>query len=88
MRTHRGDGWVGWQDAAPYDAILVTAATPEVPPRLLDQLAPGGRLVLPLGRPGSPQSLTLIKKDAAGAVTSRDVCRVRFLPLRRPADLD
>ena len=61
--------------------LLVTAAAREVPPPLLEQLAPGGHLVLPLGRPWQPQSLVVIEKDADGATREREVLPVAFVPL-------
>jgi len=75
------DGWLGWPEQAPFDAIIVTAAAPRLPERLVEQLGPGGRMVVPLGRPGSTQSLTLIEKDAAGGVTEAGTLPVAFVPL-------
>ncbi len=76
-----GDGTLGWRDYAPYDAILVAAASPDLPRPLLEQLAPGGRMLLPLGERGS-QVLTLVTaaRDGSGAVTRR-VAGARFVPL-------
>ena len=76
-----GDGADGWPEHAPYDGIIVTAATPEVPPPLIEQLAPGRRLVLPLGRPGDTQILTVVEKAADGTTTSRGFLPVAFVPL-------
>jgi protein-L-isoaspartate(D-aspartate) O-methyltransferase len=81
VEIRSGDGWAGWPEHAPYRAILVTAAAREVPPPLLEQLAPGGRLVLPLGRPWQPQSLVVVEKDDDGVVHERDVLPVAFVPL-------
>ena len=81
VRVRAGDGWFGWPEQAPFDGILVTAVAERVPPRLLEQLAVGGRMVLPLGDPEGAQMLTLIEKDAAGAVSRRDVLPVAFVPL-------
>lgn len=75
---HAGDGRRGWPEAAPYDAILVAAAPEVVPPPLLDQLALGGRLVLPLG--GDDQHLVLITRNVAGLLRRRLIA-VRFVPL-------
>lgn len=78
-----GDGYRGWPEAAPFDAIVVTAAPDEVPRPLLEQLAPRGRLVIPVGAPGAVQSLRLIEKDAEGRLTERDVLPVAFVPFTR-----
>ncbi len=75
------DGYYGWLDHAPFDAIVVTAAASHVPPPLLDQLKPGGRMAIPVGGPFVAQQLLLIEKDAAGAVTTRQVLPVAFVPL-------
>ena len=83
VEIHHGDGWLGWPDAAPYDAILVTAATETIPGALLDQLAPGGRLVIPIGQEDRVQWLTLVEKDEKGEVRRRSMLPVRFIPLRR-----
>lgn len=85
VQTRIGDGYAGWPDEAPFDAIIVTAAAPYVPQPLIDQLKNGGRLVIPLGEPQGAQSLFVIEKDQRGAVTRRKVLDVRFVPLtRRP----
>lgn len=76
-----GDGYQGYKEGAPYDIILVTAAPEQVPQALLDQLAPGGRLVLPVGPAGGIQSLQVIRKSPEGALTTRDVLPVRFVPM-------
>ncbi|MFG0319392.1 MAG: protein-L-isoaspartate(D-aspartate) O-methyltransferase [Planctomycetota bacterium JB042] len=83
VRLAVGDGAVGWPAEAPYDAILVTAAALETPPALIDQLAPGGRLLIPIGPPGTTQQLVRIRKDAAGAIDSREELEVAFVPLVR-----
>jgi protein-L-isoaspartate(D-aspartate) O-methyltransferase len=77
-----GDGAAGWAARAPYDAILVTAATPTIPPALLNQLKPGGRLVVPLGHDPLSQELILVAKDAAGKHHRRVLFPVAFVPLR------
>jgi protein-L-isoaspartate(D-aspartate) O-methyltransferase len=74
-----GDGWEGWPKYAPYDGIIVTAAAPVVPERLLEQLAPGGRLVMPVGSPGY-QELTLITR-VADHFEQRSLGGVSFVPL-------
>jgi len=76
-----GDGGLGWPERAPFDAIIVTAAAPDVPPALLEQLRPGGRMVIPVGPRHADQELLLITKDAAGTVTRRSVLPVAFVPL-------
>lgn len=79
--TRIGDGYRGWPEAAPFDAIIVTAAPREVPPALADQLKPGGRLVIPVGESGGVQNLYLMEKLADGKLTRRHVLAVRFVPL-------
>ncbi len=76
-----GDGAQGWAEHAPYDAILVAAATPRIPAALIEQLKPGGRMILPLGEPSAGQELVLVTKSAAGRVTRRPVLPVAFVPL-------
>jgi protein-L-isoaspartate(D-aspartate) O-methyltransferase len=83
VQVRHGDGYAGWPEAAPFDAILVTAAADSVPPALLGQLAPNGRLVMPVGDPGTYQELVLIQKDAGGRLASRQLLPVRFVPLLR-----
>lgn len=78
-----GDGYRGWPEAAPFDAIVVTAAPDHVPQPLLDQLAAGGRMVIPVGRRGGVQDLLVIARDRAGATSSRRIVPVRFVPLTR-----
>jgi protein-L-isoaspartate(D-aspartate) O-methyltransferase len=75
-----GDGSLGWRPYAPYDAIVVSAASPEVPGPLVEQLAPGGRLLLPLG-PRNAQVLTVLAKAADGTVTSKRLVDAIFVPL-------
>lgn len=76
-----GDGYYGWEEEAPFGAIIVTAASPTIPPPLVAQLAPGGVMVIPVGSPFSVQQLTLVEKDDAGAVRTRQVLPVAFVPL-------
>ena len=76
-----GDGGQGWKEHAPFDGIMVTAAAPNIPPALVQQLKPGGRLVIPVGEPGRTQDLQVIHKDGQGAVFSRSVLPVVFVPL-------
>lgn len=81
VQTRTGDGCEGWPDQAPFDAIIVTAAIPEVPSALQEQLKPGGRLVIPLGEYDGAQELTLITRDSEGKWQSQPVLPVRFVPL-------
>jgi protein-L-isoaspartate(D-aspartate) O-methyltransferase len=83
VRVRHGDGYAGWPEAAPFDAIVVTAGADSIPPPLIEQLAPGGRLVMPVGDPYVDQRLVLLEKDASGHVASRDLLPVRFVPLLR-----
>ena len=75
------DGYYGWQDFAPFDGIIVTAAAPHIPQPLIDQLKPGGRLVIPVGMPYSFQQLMVVEKDEQGDVTTRNILGVAFVPL-------
>jgi protein-L-isoaspartate(D-aspartate) O-methyltransferase len=81
VQARIGDGYRGWPEHAPFDAIVVTAAAPFVPEPLLAQLRPGGRMVIPVGAPGRGQDLLLITKGADGTVARRPVLAVRFVPL-------
>jgi protein-L-isoaspartate(D-aspartate) O-methyltransferase len=76
-----GDGTLGWPEHAPYDAIVVAAGGPEVPPALLDQLAEGGRLVIPIGPDPRTQSLVRVRRRADGSYAREDLGAVRFVPL-------
>ena len=76
-----GDGWQGWPEHAPYDAIIVTAAAPEVPPALAAQLAEGGRLVIPVGESTWDQTLWLIEKLSGAKLRREFLADVRFVPL-------
>jgi protein-L-isoaspartate(D-aspartate) O-methyltransferase len=77
-----GDGYAGWPECGPFDAIVVTAALGEVPPPLIEQLKAGGRLVMPVG-PESTQQLTVVEKIGPGQTTTRAVGLVRFVPFTR-----
>ena len=81
VTTRIGDGYQGWAEHAPYDGIVVTAAPDHVPPALVAQLKPGGRLVIPVG--GLFQDLMVIAKAADGTTTSTSIVPVRFVPLVR-----
>ena len=76
-----GDGYQGWPEKALFDAIVVTAAAPEVPPALVAQLKVGGRMVIPVGGDGATQYLKLLTKRADGGYDERRVLPVRFVPL-------
>ena len=78
-----GDGYLGWPEAAPFDAIVVTAAPDHMPQPLIEQLAPGGRLIAPVGGRFGIQQLQLLCKDAKGGIVTRSVLDVRFVPLTR-----
>ncbi len=76
-----GDGYYGWPEHAPYDGIIVTAAAPGIPQPLVDQLKPGGRLVIPVGPPFYHQDLKVVEKDEDDEINVRDVLAVAFVPL-------
>ncbi|MGH7729916.1 MAG: protein-L-isoaspartate(D-aspartate) O-methyltransferase, partial [Candidatus Eiseniibacteriota bacterium] len=81
--VRHGDGYRGWPEVAPFDAILLTAAPDSVPATLVEQLGAGGRLVAPVGPEGGVQNLILVEKDAAARVRSRSLLPVRFVPMRK-----
>ena len=81
VTVREGDGYLGWPSEAPFDIIIVTAASDQIPPALIAQLRPGGRLVIPVGPVGAVQDLVLVEKDVAGGVTKRTIIPVRFVPL-------
>ena len=81
VRVRAGDGWLGWPEVAPFDAIIVTAAAPRIPRRLVDQLAPDGRLVIPVGAPDHVQWLAVFTRDEGGELVRRDLLPVRFVPV-------
>jgi len=83
VRVRTGDGYKGWPAEAPFDSIMVTAGADEVPPPLVQQLKPGGRLVIPVGPANSLQLLTVVEKQADGTVRSWQVAPVRFVPFTR-----
>ena len=76
-----GDGYYGWKDAAPFDAVIVTAAASHIPPPLIKQLKPGGRMIIPVGGRFMVQHLILVTKDEAGKVITRQILPVKFVPL-------
>lgn len=82
--THAGNGYDGWPEHAPYDGIIVTAAAAHIPQPLIDQLKPGGRLVIPVGLQYCPQELMLVERDEKGNTTVTDILGVAFVPLHTP----
>ncbi|HEY6009585.1 MAG TPA: protein-L-isoaspartate(D-aspartate) O-methyltransferase [Geobacteraceae bacterium] len=82
VRVRAGDGYFGWPEKAPFDAILVTAAADFIPPPLIEQLKEGGRMLIPVGTPFLVQTLMLVEKRGGKTVT-RSLMPVRFVPLRR-----
>jgi protein-L-isoaspartate(D-aspartate) O-methyltransferase len=80
VSVRSGDGFRGWPEEAPFDAMLITAAVPEIPDRLLKQLKPGGRAVLPIGPALGVQDLVLVEKGADGRTITRKIFPVRFVP--------
>ena len=84
VRIRTGDGYAGWPEAAPFDGIIVTAAADHVPQPLIDQLAPQGRLVMPIGETGRIQQLVVMEKTATGALKRKEVLPVRFVPVSGP----
>lgn len=84
VRVREGDGYKGWPEEAPFDRILLTAAPPEIPPALVSQLKPGGKLLAPVGATGANQELVLLEKSAAGEVRERRLLPVRFVPMVKP----
>ncbi|OHC70196.1 MAG: protein-L-isoaspartate O-methyltransferase [Rhodocyclales bacterium GWA2_65_20] len=81
VATRTGDGYHGWPERGPFDAIVVTAAADHVPPPLVRQLKPGGRMVIPVGPPFQTQQLMLVEKHADGTVATRQLMPVAFVPL-------
>jgi protein-L-isoaspartate(D-aspartate) O-methyltransferase len=78
-----GDGYYGWKEHAPFDRIIVTCAATLVPPPLLKQLKPGGKICIPVGAQYAVQYLTMVEKSEAGKITMRKTLPVRFVPLTR-----
>ena len=81
VHIRHADGYYGWEEHAPYDAIIITAATSHIPPPLIEQLRPGGKMMLPLGGQFMTQHLVLVDKSADGEITTRQILPVRFVPL-------
>jgi protein-L-isoaspartate(D-aspartate) O-methyltransferase len=83
VKVKSGDGYLGWPEAAPFDAVVVTCGAKHVPEPLFEQLKPGGKMVIPVGAAGDEQSLRLIVKGPRGERQDRELLPVRFVPLRR-----
>lgn len=81
VETRLGDGYFGWEEHAPFDSIIVTAAATHVPPPLIGQLKTGGRMVIPVGSRFTTQWLLLLQKDDDGRIVTRQIAPVRFVPL-------
>jgi protein-L-isoaspartate(D-aspartate) O-methyltransferase len=81
VTVRHGDGHFGWPEAAPFDAVIVTAAAGFIPPALVTQLKAGGRMVIPVGSAYGVQNLILVEKDQRGRVTTRALLPVRFVPM-------
>jgi protein-L-isoaspartate(D-aspartate) O-methyltransferase len=86
VQQRHTNGYNGWSDEAPFDGIIVTAASREIPPALVEQLKPGGHLVIPVGSRWGYQSLMLVTKDADGSVHEKEVLGVAFVPLVRDSE--
>jgi protein-L-isoaspartate(D-aspartate) O-methyltransferase len=85
VQTMVADGYYGWPEAAPFDGIVVTAAASQIPPPLVEQLKPGGRMVIPLGGAYFAQQLMLVEKGGDGKITTRQLLPVQFVPFTRAA---
>jgi protein-L-isoaspartate(D-aspartate) O-methyltransferase len=81
VETRVGDGYYGWPNQAPFDGIIVTAAASHVPPPLIEQLKPGGRMIIPVGAAFASQQLMLVAKTGDGKIRTRQILPVRFVPL-------
>ncbi len=81
VEVRQGDGFYGWREHAPFDGIIVTAVGSRIPPPLIEQLKPGGIMILPVGGRFTAQHLVLLNKDAAGEITTRQILPVSFVPL-------
>jgi len=81
VETRTGNGYLGWPEHAPYDGIIVTAAASHIPAALIEQLKPGGRLVIPVGQPYLHQELMLVNKDEAGKTQTESILGVAFVPM-------
>jgi protein-L-isoaspartate(D-aspartate) O-methyltransferase len=82
VRIRVGNGYAGWPEDGPFDAIIATCAADQIPPRLVDQLADNGRMILPVGTPDGVQRLVLVRKEGGRALCEDDI-GVRFVPMVR-----
>jgi len=87
IKVKHGDGYLGWPEHAPFDAMIVTAAPEKIPQPLIKQLKPGGKMCIPVGSTFKIQNLTLITKDKDGKVSTKTLMPVRFVPFTRDPDL-
>lgn len=85
VQTRHDDGYYGWESRAPFEAIVVTAAAASIPPPLIDQLADGGAMIIPVGSPFRTQMLTLVRKEGGDIITEQ-ILPVRFVPFVRAQD--
>jgi protein-L-isoaspartate(D-aspartate) O-methyltransferase len=83
VTTREGDGYLGWEEEGPFDSIIVTAAPDHVPQPLVQQLAPGGQMVIPVGPVGAVQTLWMFVKDESGELVALSLGSVKFVPLTR-----
>ncbi|MEW5817978.1 MAG: protein-L-isoaspartate O-methyltransferase, partial [Spirochaetota bacterium] len=81
IQVKTGDGYYGWEEQAPFNAIIVTAAAGHIPPPLMQQLKPGGRMVIPVGGVFEVQTVILVTKDESGGIRTRQLLPVRFVPM-------
>lgn len=81
VEVRHGDGHYGWSEEAPFEAVIVTAAAGYIPPALVEQLEPGGRMVIPVGSVYGVQNLILVQKDEEGEIRTRNLLPVRFVPM-------
>ena len=86
IKVKIGDGYFGWEEFAPYDGIIVTCAPEEIPAPLIDQLRPGGRIVIPVGKEGWIQNLVVVKKSKNGKISEKKLYGVRFVPMTGKVD--
>lgn len=87
VHVRQGDGYLGWKEKGPFDSIVVTCGSADVPEALIEQLKPGGVMIIPVGTVGGEQMLQLFVKQLDGAVEMRNQMPVRFVPLRRAEDV-